>query len=806
MDNQYTNSNVSVQREFVDIQELLKKYIKKWHWFLISTVVCIIGAFVFIQRSPVMYDVQTSILLRKDAAKGGQLSEQMMLQAIGMSGTSKDVEDEIQIIRSRTLIKEVINTLNIQTEYFEKSRWKYDELYTKSPIKLILPSSVFSDTLKNSVSFKIQPSSKKYKVKIESGSFDCQFLLDDISSPIETEFGVFRFECVAPLKEKTTYKVVTSPTGALVNRYQTEIIVAAVNKKTDAISISHVSACVSKSKDILDVLVEIYNMDAVKDKNLIAANTKSFIDGRLELIMQELSEIENVVEDYKIKNKISTDIRLQSNLLLETLTEYQKRRVALETQLNIMSYIERSMRDENKQFDFITSSFSPIENNIVEKSSTTLSDKKIKSSESLIPSSVGSDDSSLQKLIQEYNTVLIKRNRLLRTTNEQNPVIIQLEQELDIIRNNILSSVASSKEGISISLKEIVTKDTEFERLLKNAPTTEREYVELKRQQEIKEKLFVFLLQKQEETALTLASTVPSAKTIDVASDSGIPTSPKKLIILFLGLIIGLAIPVALIYMLDILNTKLDGKAELQKTVKAPFLGVIAQANTMESIVVKEDAITPIVEMFKLIRANLRFMITSKETPVVLVTSSISGEGKSFVAINLAMSLALMKKKTVLIGLDIRSPKLGNYLNLQKDNRGATLYLHDETTTLDSITQSTPMSSFLHVIPAGPIPPNPSELLTSPRLEQLFKELKKEYDYVIVDSAPISIISDTYILNRVVDNTLYVLREGYTPKELLPFVNETYQSQKLNNVAVVLNGSKEEISSYGYGNYFKTKK
>jgi capsular exopolysaccharide synthesis family protein len=809
MSQQLSNQGSSSQTEIIDIRELLKKYIKKWHWFLLSIIICLIATFVFIKKSPVKYDVQTDILLRKDAAKGGGLSEQAVLQAMGLSSVSKDVEDEIQIIQSKTLIREVIKTLEIQTEYYGKKRWKFDELYTGSPIQLIAPSYNYVDTASSIVEFNISQQDKKgYKVKVKYSinrkKYTKKFLLQDIEHPMETDLGVFHIKQIKPLKENTSYKIVISPTESLVESYNSAITVASVNKKSNAISISYVSSCIPKSRDILNKIVEVYNMDAVRDKNLITRNAESFIKERLKLISLDLSEIEQDVERYKKQHQMA-NIEVQAELLLKTMSEYQRERLALETQLSIMSHIENSMKDKDKQFDFIPPNL-PIEPpKTPEKKS--LSSKEDMNSNTLIPSSASSENSPLQKLIQEYNTALINRIRMLRTTNERNPIILQTEQELTIIRENILASIASSKEGIAISLREVVLKDNQFEEKLKNIPTQEREFVEIKRQQKIKEELFLFLLQKQEETALTLASAAPSAKTIDPANASTTPVSPKQSILLLVGLVIGIMIPVVIIYLLDFFNNKIENKNEL-KAVKVPFLGSIAQVTGSDNrVVVREGVTSPVAEMFRLIRTNLRFMLGSKENSVILVTSSISGEGKSFVTLNLALSFALMKKKTIVVGLDIRSPKLAEYLEVPREKRekGSTLYLADETVNLDSIIQPSPFSPFLTIVPAGPIPPNPSELLMLPRLEQLFEELKKEYDYIIVDSAPVAIVSDTYLLNRITDATIYVVRENYTPKDLLPFVNEVYEKQRLNNIAMVLNGSKEK-ASYGYGSYLKQKK
>jgi len=306
------------------------------------------------------------------------------------------------------------------------------------------------------------------------------------------------------------------------------------------------------------------------------------------------------------------------------------------------------------------------------------------------------------------------------------------------------------------------------------------------------------LLQKREENALNLASTIPSARTIDAAYTSGSPVSPKRMIIFLVALILGLGLPVLVMYVMEFLNDTVQDRKEFQKFVKAPFLGTIGLSKETENIVVKEGRTTSIVEMFRLVRSNLQFMFSDVKSPVILVTSTISGEGKTFIAANLAMSFALMKKKVILVGVDIRNPMLAEYFNLKKSNKGLTIFLADSNCQMDEIIQPSEVHPYLDVILAGAVPPNPAELLMSQRLDELIRELKSRYDYIILDSAPIGIVSDTFQLNRLVDNTICVARLKYTPKEALHFINHTYESKKLKNMATVLNGT-NDVSHYGYG-------
>ena len=470
--------------------------------------------------------------------------------------------------------------------------------------------------------------------------------------------------------------------------------------------------------------------------------------------------------NYKKKNKL-TDISSEAGIFLKSSSEYDQKLAELETQLNLVGYIEIYVKDNKHQYD-------------------------------LVPANLGIEDKSLLSLMQDYNKALLDRLKLRRTTNERNPVITQLEQQLKELRLSIITSIGSIKDGLKISKRDMTQKDAQFTSKIRDVPTQERQYVEIKRQQEIKEKLYLYLLQKREENALSLAGTIPSAKTVDSAYTSLTPVAPKETIIYLISFILGLVIPLLYFYTVELLNNRITNSKELKRLVKVPYLGAVGIKKENDVVVVHEGKTTPIVEMFRIIRTNMQFMLAGKEKPVILVTSSISGEGKSFISINIAMSMALMKKKVILVGLDIRSPMLGEYLHLSKE-RGVTMFISDESYSVNDIIIPSKLHAYLDVIPAGPVPPNPAELIMNQRLDDLFVKLREMYDYIIVDSAPIGLVSDTYLLNRLVDNCIYVARENYTPREACDLINEIYDHKKINNMAVVLNGVNESSSSYGYG-------
>jgi len=774
MENKLPNLNNS-NIENINIREIIIKYIMKWHWFLISVVICFAIAYFYLKITNEQFQVQSTILIRKDKSTSGLLDLSMLDGLGGGSSTSKEVEDEIQVLSSKTLMASVIKTLNIETEYFVKTSFRYNEIYPLTPLKLITPP-MFNDTVKQQVVLKLVRNEKEYQIEFKFGKITEKYKITDLTKEIITPAGVFKFKQILPIKIGEEFKIITYPTRNLTDNYCSAVKVSSVNKKSNAINVSTISACPKKSEVVVNKIIELYNQDAVIDKNLIATSTALFVQERIKLIGSELLDVELDVENYKKKNKL-TDITADADIFLKSASAYDTKLAELETQLNLVSYIEAYVKDNKHQYD-------------------------------LVPANLGIEDKSLLLLIQEYNKALLDRIKVMRTTNEKNPVFTQMEQQLKELRSSIIVSISSIKDGLKIAKRDVLGKTSQFTSRINGVPTQERELTEIIRQKEIKSKLYLFLLQKREENALSLASTIPSAKTIDAAYSTLRPIAPKRMMIFVLALMFGFLIPLVYIYLSEMLNNKILSSKELKRLVNVPYLGSIGLKKENDVVVVREGKTTPIVEMFRIIRTNMQFMLSGKENPVILITSSISGEGKSFTSINLAMSFALMKKKVVLVGLDIRSPMLGDYLHLSKE-RGITMYIADESYTVNDIIIPSNLHPYLDVIPAGPIPPNPAELIMNQRLDDLFLQLRGMYDYIIVDSAPIGLVSDTYLLNRLIDNCVYVARQNYTPREACSLINEIYEHKRINGMAVVLNGTNESSGygyGYGYGKGSKSKK
>lgn len=764
--NNIASSLTENNNETIDLRELIRKYLRKWPWFIVSIVVCFLVASFYLKIAHPKYQVQATILLRNQNTTP-ELSNMTLFNNVGLMGISKEVEDEIQVLSSKTLMKQVIDSLEIQTEYYIKNGLRYDEIYPETPIKLIVAEN-FIDSLKYPLTLQLKRTKKGYSINLKYGKkITKKYELPQLSSSFSTPLGELKLLEIKPLENGESIKIITYPQRMLIAKYSSTITTATVNKNSNVISITTVSASPKKAEVILNKLIELYNLDATFDKNMVLSNSADFIENRLKLISGELLDVELNVENYKKKNNL-TDISSEAQLYLETASDYQKKLAEIETQINLITYVESYLTDASNQFE-------------------------------LLPVNIGIQDVALVKLIDDYNLALLERTKILRSSNKNNPVIAQMEQQINGLKQTIISSIKNINNSLSISKNNLLKQESEFISKIKNIPTQERQYLEIKRQQQIKEELYLFLLQKREENALNLASTIPSARIIDAAY-TGNMVAPKRLIIFLLAFILALALPVAIIYLKEILNNTITDRKEFQKLVQVPYLGSVGLTKELDKIVVQEGKTTPIAEMFRLIRTNLQFMLPSdKKSPVILITSTISGEGKTFVAVNLAMSFALMKKKVILIGLDIRNPMLDEYLQLPKD-KGITIFLSDSNCQIKDIIHPSGIHPYLDVIMAGPIPPNPDELLMNSRLDELIDELRKQYDYIILDTSPIGIVSDTFLLDRISDINICIARQNYSPREVCHLINTTYESKKFKNMAVILNGT-DNISSYGYGLY-----
>ena len=749
----------------IDIRTWIIRIVRNWYWFLLSCILFgALGVYTYFATTS-KYTVDAKLMIRNNDSES-PLGQMEMLSMLGMGGT-KQIEDEVAILTSRDILTQVVRELDLQSEYRKKRKLKWVGQYPSRDLTVVYPE-MFLDTTKKPVQVQIKARKNNYLVKVKYGRWDfSRHKVNDLTQPFSTCAGDIAFQLNKPIQQGAEYTIMTLPMLPAVDKYNRAIVAAPYKKESNIINISTSTDMPQRAIDFINKEIEFYNLDAVIDKNIMASNTASFIEERLRLIEAELAVAESELEAYKAENGI-VDLLTEAELYLHEGAEYKKQLAEIETQINLIQYIAEYVSDESKK-------------------------------NALIPANLGIDDQALVALIAEYNQQMLKRMRVQRTATNSNPVLSQMDNQLAMLRENIITSIHSISKSLTIAKKDAEVRQGKINVQRYNIPTQEKEYIEVARTRELKEQLYLFLYEKREENALTLASTVMPAKIIASPQMDPNSTSPSIKIIGLICLVLGFGVPIGVIYLYHFFNNKLsDDSREFERKIKMPFGGVLVQNHHGEHIAVKEGVNSASAELFRLLRSNLRFMLPSHATnPVILVTSNINGEGKSYVATNLAISLALLDKKVALVGLDIRKPMLAQYLNLPSQGC-LTSYLSDDAYSIDDLVIPSETKG-LDILPAGIIPPNPNELLLSDRLDQLFVELRQRYDYIVVDSAPVALISDTFQLNRVADMTVYVCRARYTTFDLIDYLNQVHEQKRLPNIVTVLNGVNGGKAGYGYG-------
>lgn len=765
------NNTIKKNEELTEIKNFFEKNLKYWYWIGLSVVICLGIAFVYLKVTNPVYQVNASILVKDEEGgegSGGLQSALIKNVGLGLLGKS-NVEDELHILGSHTVLRNAVKTLELNKIYQVNHFLKKEDCFKNSPVEISLPVAVI-DTLSHVFTFKLKVNDKGY---IHVKTYVKGDKISDIKEKtfpvvVSTEYGTFTLNSTPFYKPEKSLNMTIQLTGydLAAEWLSQSLSLALASRKANVITLTIEETNIVRGKDLLNTIIDIFNKDGIKDKNVTAENTALFLDTRLNIIYEELKNIEKNVEDYKKENNL-TDIQSEARIILEQNGNFKEKLIQVETESAVVDLLEDYLADPHNKFN-------------------------------LIPASVAVTDKSVVETIQEYNKILLERNKLAQATFSTNPSLLQLNDQVEAMRKNVVLSVNNVKKGILISKADLQKQEDEFKARIKGMPTQEREFINIERQRMIKEQLFIFLMEKKEENALTLAITAPKAKVIDTAYNINEPLKPKKSIILLAGLVLGILIPFLIFYFLEVLKTKIDTKESLEKITDISVLGEICQNHSSQKLVVKVGESSSISELFRLIRTNLQFVMNSKDEKVILVTSSISGEGKSFVSSNFALSLAILKKKVVLVGLDIRSPKLLEYLNLPDKKIGITNYLADENLKPEDIILRLNSYENVDVIPGGPIPPNPSELLLSDRLDDLFNYLRNNYDYVIVDTAPVAMVSDTFVLDRVADATIYVCRANYTDKSYIKYATALAKNGRFKKLSFVINGTKGR-QGYGYG-------
>ena len=551
--------------------------------------------------------------------------------------------------------------------------------------------------------------------------------------------------------------------------YRSALSIEPTSKTTSVVTVSIKNTNKKRGEDFINKLVEIYNKNANNDKNEVAQNSARFIDERISVINQELGTTEQELESFKREAGL-TDLSSDAQLAVSEQSAYEKLCVENGTQLNLVQYLSEYIQ-------------------------------KPENATATLPANVGLNDETLSDLIAQYNALILERNRLLRTSSETNTVVRRLESNIQDMRAGILTTIASVRKGLLITNADLDRQAGKYAGRISNAPAQERRFVSIQRQQEIKAGLYLMLLQKREENNIALAATANNAKIIDDALADDFPISPNKKIIYMAAFVLGLGIPVAIIYILNLLSYRIEGRADVERLTNVSIIGDVPlnDSEDKHAIAVREIDNDIMAETFRSLRTNLLFMLGDPDRKVILVTSTMSGEGKTFIASNLAVSLALLGKKVIIVGLDIRKPGLNKVFRIHHKEKGITGFLSaPQSTDLRSMILPSEVSDNLHVLPGGAIPPNPTELLARKSLDDAIELLKKDYDYVVLDTAPIGMVTDTQLIARVADISVYVCRADYTHKNDYQLINELYANKRLPGLCTVINGLDMKKKKYGY--------
>ncbi|HBK31047.1 MAG TPA: tyrosine protein kinase [Porphyromonadaceae bacterium] len=766
------NGGEPQEENTISIMEILLLFVRYWKWIVAGMTVALIAAFIYLWYATPTYKVTSSIILKEDNSTTQSYAPRNAVEGVSALGSVTNLDNEIYILQSRTTIRSVINQLKLHTSYIVKEDIKKIDLYNKSPVIVDMEQNNL-ENLRHPIEIKLVMDEASPRVSvslfIEEEKTDTVFI--ELPALLCTKAGNISFTRRPGSNpfHKPLNIFICNPNDAI-KSYRSALSVQQASQNASVLDVSLNTPYTEKGIDFLNKLVEVYNNNTLQDKNMETTNTQAFIDNRIAIIDRELTTAEKDVEQFK-QNQGLTNFSSDLQKNMEMGTRYEQQLVEVETQIKMVDYLDEYVNDEAN-------------------------------ANKMIPSNIGINDPTLAATTNEYNKLIMERERLAQSTTRDNPMMRKLEEQLAALRTNINASIRSVGQSLNIACRDVRNQATIFGGKVESTPTQERQFMELSREQQIKASLFLMLLEKREENALALAATANKAKVLDEAMvDSKV--APRTMVILSAALFLGLLVPAAIIYLLDLLQYRIHTKTDVDRIAKVPLL---AEIPTYEGsiIAVHKNAVHEIDEAFRMLRTNLMPMLGA-EKKVMAFTSTVLGEGKTFVAWNTAITLSLLKKKVLLIGLDLRIPHLFEYMNLDSKT-GITDYLAGIEENIHTLILPSGVMDNFDVIPTGTIPPDPAELLSQNTLDKAIDTLRNEYDYILIDSAPVGLVADTLILNRVVDTTVYICRSHYSNKNNLRFANQLMSENKLNNMLLVVNDVDYLYRPYGYGYGYGYKK
>lgn len=758
------------------IKDIVAKYTRYWYLFALGALMALAGAYIYIRYTIPFYETKATILIKDEKSSGSFDGVSPFSRAPGFAGIANaKIDDELSILKSKRLISQTVEELKLNITYESIGTIITSEVYGNRPISVQFVA--FQDS--------IGPVSvPKLFFTILS---ETQFTLTANGIPEETHnFGErlslnFGDIIVIPLFDNgifskfigRTISVSYRPKEAVSSAYQNALKLVHENKFGNVIQLKIESPVREKAEDFINQMVIEYNKDAIEDRNQIAQKTSNFIDSRLDIITRELDSVEINKETFKSNNRL-TDIETEAQIILQNASEFDRKQLDVGTQLELA----------NTMVDYMQTA----------------------SANDLLPANIGIQGDEVASAVSNYNELILERNRLLKNSTPKNPVVVNINNQIDQMRDAILTSLENTQNSLKVALRDLNYQEASLNSKISKVPTNQRLYRGIERQQGIKEQLYLFLLQQREEASISLAVTAPKAKVVDSAYTAKTPTKPNRMVIYAGALLTGLLIPFLLLYVAFLLNTKIHKRRDIEIILPdTDVVGEIPTVGKKDQDLIQMNDRSMLAEAFRLLRTNVQYklaLISDKDlAKSVFVTSSIKGEGKTFVAFNLALTIAMTGKKVVLVGADIRNPQLQRYLPEEsKDKKGITEFIVDPSLTTNELIAQSSFNDNLDIILSGVIPPNPAEVLLSDRTATFFEELRSAYDYVIVDTAPSVLVTDTLLLNKYATTMLYVVRAGFTDKKLMHFLKDAQKTNKLSNVSVVLNDVSD--SNFGYGNKY----
>lgn len=775
-----STDNIEAEQE-IDLIALFFKYFFYWRWFVAGVLICCVVTYLFLRYQTPVYKITSSVLIKEEDKRGGSVANPLAaIQDLGMFSMTNNFNNEVEILKSRSLIKKVVNDLGLYIRTSEKRPFGYAiPLYQNTPVRVYMTPEE-AENLKESIKLDITyTKSGKLSAKVEYALNDekqeVEQSFDQLPAVFPTPVGVLSFTQGDSLymknNEVSLIATINTPTETT-ETYMKDLSVTASSQTTTIAKISVKNTVKERGVDFINCLVTFYNQDANDEKNLVAQKTAEFIEERIGIINQELGSAESELADFKQRSGL-TDLTSDARLALQESSKYEQQSTESATQIRLVQFLRTYINDPANQ-------------------------------DEVIPANVGLQDPNLTRVIEQYNTMIIERKRLLRTSSDNNPAVINMNTGIEAMRRNVQTTVNSVLRGLQITQSDIERQASKFESRISNVPKQEKEFMTISRQQEIKATLYIMLLQKREENAITLASTANNCRIIEEPLAAKDPVAPRKLFFFLAALIIGLFIPVIIIFVVELLKYKIENRGDVELLTDVSILGELPLSDVHSgkgAIVVRENKNDIMEETFRGLRTNLLFML-DKDQKVILFSSTQPGEGKSFVTGNLAVSLAYLGKKVVVVGMDIRKPGLNKVFDLSKKSEGISNYLMDpEGINLFNLVRSSGISPNLDILPGGSIPPNPTELVARDALEKAIDLLKARYDYILLDTAPIGMVTDTAIIGRVADMCVYVCRADVTSKAGFSYINVLRDEKKFDKLAIVINGIdlNKRKNTYGYG-------